>query len=210
MVGVILLGPFRGLGLFIGVLAILCFQQWFEQRAIVNSPVAHELFKRGYAASLRFEYLQKRIVGFVESGHDASFLIAMKGWALPHGGVINIYVEIDSQRTLAKFQIDRKTTMLDQERTSHLVSAVESYLGDPRSAARFPVNDGFPCDLCVGFVPGKVVSTGECNLCDPVQSFPIFDLCHHLQELAGSLAEGDPTMLVGSCDKFGNITIRKM
>ena len=210
VVGVFFLGPLRGLGLLLGVIAILLCLEWSNRRAMVNSPIAHKLFERGYATSLRFEYLQKRIAGFVESGYGASYVIAMKGCALPHGGSISIYAVIDSQQMSTEFQIDRRNTTLDQELTSHLVSAIESFLGDPRTANRFPVHDGFPCDICVGSVARNVVASAVCNLCDPVQSLPILELCRHLQELAEPLCDEGSTMLVASCDKFGNIDIRKM
>lgn len=177
------------------------------------------LFERGLVATVSLVYLKKRVGEIIAGVKRPRLVMALQGRGLPHGGEINVILQLNPDLASGEIEIRcvgyeasgkpeyRKAT-INSDRCLALSKVADDFLMESKTGERFPVRDGFPCDLVIAQSEPPVLKTVECNLADSSKDLPVLSLAQAIYDLASQIKE--TTMIVGSCDNQGNIDIRQM
>jgi hypothetical protein len=163
--------------------------------------------------------------------HEApDWVILFKGAALPHGGhhVLRVVLSEADPHSGRLWTIAHAYERFDKRDPRSRTKSHEKELSvaewqslmdslhtiTPRAdlkLPRFPVHDGFPCNLVVLHRSPSEMTRAECNLAGLTESQaqePLVNLMHTLLDLRREA--GAPASLYGACDSKGNIQIGEL
>jgi hypothetical protein len=153
------------------------------------------------------------------------WLLLLEGAALPHGGARHIRLSLrETPAAVGHLSVITRSFVSPMEDPLAQIEFTEADLTQdvcepildhlkslqPGSPLRLPdsVKDGFPCSITVLRKSPFVVMEAECNLSgvsEEERQLPLIHLMAWMCEL--SLIMGSSPLMVGSCDKYGNIRI---
>jgi hypothetical protein len=189
------LGPFAAAGLGFGVLVAGLLLVFLVARRLTTSRLDLLAFERGLRVRLSPEAVE-RLTSEQLKGVDAPrCVLHLQGMDLPQGGMLSVVLRVDDkgaelETRQASFRapgVQLKRSSLPLEQARPIWESVETQFGFLESADRFPVVDGCPCELVIGF--RDRVRRFVCNLSDPDVDRPIVRLGRDLQSLVAPLID---------------------
>jgi hypothetical protein len=191
------LGLFAAAGLGFGALLAALLAVFLIARRLTASRLNLLAFERGLHSRLSPEAMKRLTIRHLRDVDGPRCVLHLQGAALPRGGMVSVVLRIDDKAAemethAASFSaagVKLRRSSLPLERVQTLRERVEAGYGSLRSAARFPVRDGFPCELVIGLRAPVRVRRFECNLEDPNLDLPIVQISRALWSLAAPLVE---------------------
>jgi hypothetical protein len=209
------LGLFAAAGLGFGVLLLSVLTVHLIARRLTRSRLDLLAFERGLHVRLSPEALRELTTRRLREVEGPRWILHLQGAVLPHGGMVSVVLRVDAKA--AEMEIRASSFRSPETRlkrcslsVSQIQGLYEQLIGDLKileSSDRFPVRDGFPCEVVVG-LRDYPVRRYVCNLADPNTQIPIVKLARSLWELASPVA--DLPWTIGSRDRHGNIDIQKL
>lgn len=189
------LGPLPAVGLGFGVLlgGLLIVNR--VARRLTWSPLEILAFERGLLVRLSSEAMERMAADRLRGVDVPRCVVHFQGVGLPGGSFISIVLrvtdkaaEIETRATgrgSGGVKFNRSNLPLEQVRG--LCERIQAEFGSLKSADRFPVRDGFPCDLVIGLRDPVRVRRFECSLSDPNVERPIVQVAKAIHSLAPDL-----------------------
>lgn len=187
------LGLLPAAGLGFGVLLGGVIAVHLVARRLTASRLDLLAFERGLHVRLSPEAVDRLTTRRLEG---VECVLLLQGMALPRGGMASVLLrvgdtsaEIETRATsFSAPGVKLKRSTLPLERTQSLLARIRTGLGTLAGAERFPVRDGFPCELAIRYRDGKL-RRFVCNLEDPAPDREIVRIARELWALAAPLIE---------------------
>jgi hypothetical protein len=187
------LGPFPAAALGFGVLLCGVIAVHLVARRLTASRLDLLAFERGLHVRLSPEAVERLTTQRLEG---VECVLLLQGMALPRGGMVSVVLragdttaEIETRATsFSAPGVKLKRSPLPLERIQGLLTRVRSGLGTLAGAERFPVRDGFPCELAIRCRDARL-RRFVCNLADPAPDREIVRIARELWALAAPLIE---------------------
>ena len=208
------LGPFTAAALGFGALLGGLLMVFLIARRLTWSRLDLLAFERGLHVRLSPEAVEHLTVERLKGVDGPPCILHLQGAVLPHGGMVSVVLGIDDKTAEIQVRatsfrspgVNLRRSSLPLAQVRSLREKVEVEFDSLQSADRFPVRDGFPCELTIGRRDPIRVRRWHCNLADPKADRPIVQLARALWDLASPLL--DLPWAVGRCDAHGKIDIR--
>ncbi|HEX7899807.1 MAG TPA: hypothetical protein VF950_18705 [Planctomycetota bacterium] len=191
------LGPFPAGALGFGTLLTGLIVVFLVARRLTWSRLDLLAFERGLHVRLSPEAMKHLTTERLKGVDAPRCVLHLQGMDLPHGGMLSVVLRVDDQSAeletrAASVQapgVKLKRSSLVPEQARSLWEKVEAQFGTLESAERFPVSDGFPCELTIGLRDPLRVRRFVCNLSDPDTQPPIVQIAQALRSLAAPLVD---------------------
>jgi hypothetical protein len=188
-------GPSTAAGLGFGALLGGLLIVFLIARGLTRSRLNLLAFERGLHVHLSPEAVKHLTVDRLKGVDGPRCVLHLQGAALPHGGMLSIVLRVDDKAAEIEIRatsfrsagVTLRRSSLPLGQVRGLRERVEAEFDSLKSASRFPVRDGFPCEIAIGLRDPVRFRRFECNLADIDR--PIVQLGRDLRSLAAPLVD---------------------
>jgi len=180
-------GPLPAAGLGFGVLLGGLLAVFLVARRLTWSRLDLLAFERGLHVRLSTEAVKHLTAERLEGVDAPRCVLHLQGAALPQGNMVSVVLRVGDKSAEIETRaggMNRRKSSVPLEEVQSLREKLETAFDTLKSAERFPVRDGFPCELIIGLRDPVRVRRFECNLADPDIDRPIVQLARALWSLA--------------------------